>query len=253
MEDIIINPVYRNSARFPPPFEMTSHVCLICLESGADTPPPCCNGVQTLSFHSQCLQMAWNIQSKQKNPLKCPHCNLPVKNNTSFSSKGNHLVQLAMQGRFTLQGVLHQWFQQAGFWTQMPYYITIKEGLLTAEESSHVLLEFQQEISSILKEEIQKSSGMMISASKTKEEITHSSSHMHEYIQKEENDSQWVHCCIDAKNNVKTIVTLTRTAWVDSMGCFLEDGFEVAAERKRYSARLGAYSYYSTHNKILSE
>jgi hypothetical protein len=51
--------------------------CLICLEEGPDTPPPC-GAVPTLHFHKRCLDMATvAVQSKQeRGQVKCPHCNV---------------------------------------------------------------------------------------------------------------------------------------------------------------------------------
>jgi hypothetical protein len=47
--------------------------CLICLEEGPDTPPPC-GAVPTLHFHKRCLNMAAVVQAKEQ--VKCPHCNV---------------------------------------------------------------------------------------------------------------------------------------------------------------------------------
>jgi hypothetical protein len=180
--------------------------CAICLEEGADAPPPC-GGLGTPLFHTRCLEMAWASRAA------CPHCNRVVEGWGS----GEAALHLSAH---RLRGVLERWFQDASYWIQPPEYVVVKwNGLLSEEENERALAGLQAEVLLLLK-----------AASALQASYNHG-------------ESLWICGCVDPKRNARITVSLARTAIVDGLGRFLQDGYSVMAEQRRHlPARGGASS-----------
>ena len=96
----------------------SSEDCVICLQSGADTPPPC-GGTDRLLFHARCLRRAREHAACA--PFRCPHCNVECEPPRDVDA------------------LLETWPSpddpSAGFWFEGPVFVPIVEGrLLTCSE-----------------------------------------------------------------------------------------------------------------------
>jgi len=173
---------------------MPNEVCMICLEAGADVPAPCQK--EGLLFHARCLSMAWAAAPKRR----CPHCNEAVD---SWPLEEGDQIRLATH---KLEGILQQWFQGGGStWKQIPRYVKTKDGLLTKEENERVLAEMQK----VCMEVLRPSEGRWTGSS---------------------DEATWTYTC--TQEGTTSMIRLTRTALVDPMGRFVQDGYSVAAERR---------------------
>ena len=178
---------------------MTSEdVCMICLETDPDTPAPCQPSQPPLLFHDRCLCMTWASQSEQP---RCPHCNEAV-----VLAKVIDHDSLSMLALHRLTGLLQKWFRDPGLWKQKSQFIKTKNGLLTEEENVKVLHSMQKEVMSAM--------------------------HSNSIVGPDDDETTWSYISDNSSTEMKTTVWLTRTAMVDTMGRFLQDGYSVVAARQ---------------------
>ena len=193
-------------------------MCMICLEAGPDTAAPCLDKTRSsstcLQFHSKCLDMMWSVQREQGLKRMCPHCNLHLLQHEEqgIEREVDTMIYLAWH---RIQGMLQQWLQKKDFWISPPHYVVTKHGLMTHTESLRLMMKLQNEIILFLKQQ------------------NHSEMKQLEHLM-DDTESLWICYHTDLDNSIKTTVSLARTAIVDSSGSFLQDGYSVMAERKRF-------------------
>ena len=190
--------------------------CLICLDEGAEEPPPC-RGTLAPLFHLDCLHMA--LSAQREGPQRCPHCNTRMEAGVTATPR-----IWAQMVKHMVRGKLDQWFQDLSFWSQPHEYIKVKDRqLLPMEEAETLLGMLQQTILEYMRRAF----------------LNHSANvgvSLHQHFDSEE--TVWVCWCVDRPQAVKTTIGVARMAILGSMGSFLHDGFSLMAERKRYVARV---------------
>ena len=204
--------------------EDEASICLICLDEGADTLPPCNGGIIPL-FHKQCLDMAEYYRSANNNngDIKCPHCNQYIPKNKSNATAATSMNLLENTSTHKFQSIMERWLQDRGYWVKGPEYIQVVHNYLMNENEAKSIFD------AVHREIFKQFSRLSSLSSSSSQYCSHPPP---------PNQDAIIFSHRDQENGVETDVTLMRTAIINNdQGSIGADGFTVSMSRSRYSKR----------------
>ena len=218
------------------------NLCLICHQRDPDAPAPC--NSSALCFHKSCLKMARAMQVERNLPVRCPHCNLALNSGTQDDTKPA-VIELIL---YTMRSILQRWFQkrETGYWIQPPELVYIKDSFIDSSMHHHMCFELKVGILQFLLESFTCSDSLdLLQQCPSQTLITRKEDNLQLlFIQDSPpnkihggQDTAWICHCIDAANNIKITLGISRLAVIDSMGRFIQDGYNIFGQQTRFVSR----------------
>jgi hypothetical protein len=204
-------------------------ICLICLEEGADTLPPCNRGSIPL-FHKQCLDMAEYHRSANNNnnnnnniDVKCPHCNQLITKIKPNATAATTMLLLKNTSTHKFQSIMERWLQDQGYWAKGPEYIQVVHNYLMNQNEANAVFD------AVHREIFKQFSRLSSFSASSSQYCSHPPPPDQDAI---------IFRHRDQENGIETDVTLRRTAIINNEhGSISADGFTVSMSRSRYSKR----------------
>ena len=188
--------------------ELDDEHCLICLQQGCDSEPPC-HSIQRNLFHSACLAklstfMLW----------RCPHCNIPIMTSENTITK---------TAECRLRDLFNTWpsFHGPHFWSRSNSFLPLQEAEFMTTDVSQIAFRTLCRLA-------------RITIATTSLDL--------KGVQSTEIGLISVH------NSIEVKIIFERAAIIGQDGRILWDGFEVSASRRRISLRLAKPTEVGTND-----